>query len=73
MLRDVEGIALCRLTDSDVVRHVIVQRIIKAYEEDENRRKAKRCRRKVQEDSGTALLRKSKLRRILRSLSISND
>ena len=42
VLRDVEGIALCRLTDSDVVRHVIVQRIIKAYEEDENRRKAKR-------------------------------
>ena len=38
----ITGVALCRLTDSDVVRHVIVQRIIKAYEEDENRRKAKR-------------------------------
>ena len=42
ILRDVEDIAICRLTGSDVVRHVIVQRIIKAYEDDENKRKAKR-------------------------------
>ena len=42
VLRDVEDIAICRLTQSDVVRHVIVQRIIQAYEEDENRRSAKR-------------------------------
>lgn len=41
VLRGVEDIAICRLTDSDVVRHVIVQRIIKAYEDDENKRKAK--------------------------------
>lgn len=41
ILRGVEDIAICRLTENDVVRHVIVQRIIKAYEEDENRRKAK--------------------------------
>ena len=34
-----EDIAICRLTGADVVRHVIVQRIIKAYEEDEGRRK----------------------------------
>ena len=45
VLRDVEGVALCRLTESDVVRHVIVQRIIKAYEEDENRRTSKRERK----------------------------
>ena len=38
---DAEDIAVCRLTESDVVRHVIVQRIIQAYEEDENRRKGK--------------------------------
>ena len=38
ILRDVEDIAICRLTGSDVVRHVIVQRIIKAYEDDEARR-----------------------------------
>ena len=42
ILRDVEDIAICRLTGSDVVRHVIVQRIIKAYDDDENKRKAKR-------------------------------
>jgi phosphate starvation-inducible PhoH-like protein len=42
ILRDVEDISICRLSNSDVVRHVIVQRIIKAYEDDENRRKAKR-------------------------------
>ena len=39
ILRDIDDIAICRLTDNDVVRHVIVQQIIKAYEEDENRRK----------------------------------
>ncbi len=36
MLTGVEDIAICRLTGSDVVRHVMVQRIIKAYEDDEN-------------------------------------
>lgn len=39
VLDGVEDIAICRLTGADVVRHVIVQRIIKAYEEDEGRRK----------------------------------
>ena len=38
MLRDVEGIGICGLTQDDVVRHVMVQRIIKAYEDDEKRR-----------------------------------
>lgn len=38
ILKGVEDIAICRLTDSDVVRHVIVQRIIKAYEDDEKTR-----------------------------------
>ena len=38
VLQGVEDIAICRLNDSDVVRHVIVQRIIKAYEEDEKNR-----------------------------------
>ena len=38
ILQNVEDIAICRLGEADVVRHVIVQRIIKAYEEDENRR-----------------------------------
>ena len=45
VLGGVEDIAICRLGQADVVRHVIVQRIIKAYEEDENRRNAKREKR----------------------------
>ena len=39
VLNGVEDIAICRLNEADVVRHVIVQRIIKAYEDDENRRR----------------------------------
>jgi len=39
VLRDVEDISICRLGEADVVRHVIVQRIIKAYERDEERKK----------------------------------
>ena len=38
VLQNVEDIAICRLGEADVVRHVIVQRIIKAYEEDEKRK-----------------------------------
>jgi len=33
VLKNVEGVAQCMLTEKDVVRHVMVQRIIKAYEE----------------------------------------
>ena len=36
VLRRVEGIGICELTNADVVRHVMVQRIVKAYEEYEN-------------------------------------
>jgi phosphate starvation-inducible PhoH-like protein len=28
----VEGIGICELTNADVVRHVMVQRIVEAYE-----------------------------------------
>ena len=42
VLKDVEDIAICPLSGADVVRHVIVQRIIKAYEDDESRRNAKK-------------------------------
>ena len=44
VLDGVEDIAICKLGEADVVRHVIVQRIIKAYEEDENRRARKENR-----------------------------
>ena len=40
VLDDVEGIGICQLTGEDVVRHVMVQRIIEAYEKDEKRRRA---------------------------------
>ena len=33
VLKNVEGIGICSLTDQDVVRHVMVQRIIKAYDD----------------------------------------
>ena len=46
VLDGVEDIAICKLGEADVVRHVIVQRIIKAYEEDEHRRKSEEGRRK---------------------------
>ncbi len=32
VLKKVEGIGICELTNADVVRHVMVQRIVKAYE-----------------------------------------
>lgn len=32
ILKDIEGIAFCTLTEKDVVRHPLVQQIIKAYE-----------------------------------------
>ncbi len=38
VLNGVEDIAIRRLTGADVVRHALVQRIIQAYEEDEQRR-----------------------------------
>ena len=33
VLKNVEDIGICELTNADVVRHVMVQRIVKAYEE----------------------------------------
>ena len=33
VLKNVEGIGICELTNQDVVRHVMVQRIIKAYDD----------------------------------------
>ena len=44
VLKNVEGIGICKLTDQDVVRHVMVQRIIKAYADYEDARNEKRKR-----------------------------
>ena len=46
VLRGVEGVGICTLTEQDVVRHVMVQRIIKAYEDYEKRRSGGRKERK---------------------------
>jgi phosphate starvation-inducible PhoH-like protein len=40
VLKGVEDIAICRLSGEDVVRHALVQRIVRAYEEDEQRHSA---------------------------------
>ena len=36
VLKGVEGVGICQLSDQDVVRHVMVQRIIKAYQDYED-------------------------------------
>ena len=41
VLRNVEGIAVCRMTSQDVVRHPLVQRIVKAYDDYESMRTKK--------------------------------
>ena len=42
VLSNVEGIAQCYLTDQDVVRHELVQRIVKAYDEYDKKRAQRR-------------------------------
>ena len=42
VLKGVEGIGICELNDQDVVRHVLVQRIIRAYQDYEDARNKKR-------------------------------
>ena len=39
ILKGVEGVSICQLTQQDVVRHVMVQRIIEAYSRFEEKRK----------------------------------
>jgi phosphate starvation-inducible PhoH-like protein len=50
LLRDIEGIALCELSEVDVVRHPLVQKIIVAYET----RDAERARREEARPEGGA-------------------
>lgn len=42
VLKNVEGVAQCMLTNRDVVRHPLVQRIIQAYEESEKKQMNRR-------------------------------
>lgn len=49
VVKDIDDIAICRLTSKDVVRHPLVQRIVKAYEEYEQKttqKKPKNAERK---------------------------
>lgn len=41
ILKKVEDIKFCTLTTADVVRHSVVQRIVKAYEDYEKRQENK--------------------------------
>ncbi len=41
ILKNIEDIGICHLTEKDVVRHALVQKIIKAYEKYENMRASK--------------------------------
>jgi len=44
VLNKIEGIAFCNLTSADVVRHPLVQKIVKAYDEYESKEKARKKR-----------------------------
>ena len=46
MLRGIDDIAFCTLTSKDVVRHPLVQRIVKAYEDFEGKEAARSRRNK---------------------------
>jgi len=47
ILRDVEGIRFCEFTDRDVVRHPLVQEVVRAYEAAQARREAEQQARKA--------------------------
>jgi len=52
ILKNIEGIAFCTLTEKDVVRHPLVQQIIKAYEKYDTEKAAKgRKEKKDRNDS----------------------
>ena len=52
MLKKVEEIGICELTSQDVVRHPVVQKIVKAYEDYEKKSKTTAdTKRKRQEKS----------------------
>jgi phosphate starvation-inducible PhoH-like protein len=48
ILKDVEGIRFCEFTDRDVVRHPLVQEVVRAYDVAQARREAEQAARKVQ-------------------------
>ena len=48
LLGKIEGISFCRFTDADVVRHPLVQKIVRAYDERDAVREARRQERRAE-------------------------
>ena len=44
VVKNIDDISICHLTSRDVVRHPLVQRIVKAYEEYESKAESKKSR-----------------------------
>ncbi len=62
VLDGVEDIAIRYLTQNDVVRHVLVQRIVKAYEEYENKKKTRYSEPQQKQDDHTQQRRNQRRR-----------
>lgn len=50
ILDGVEGVSVCKLTAKDVVRHPMVMRIIRAYEQDAEKAEAKKNAQKADKE-----------------------
>ena len=53
VVKNLEDISICRLTSRDVVRHPLVQRIVKAYEEYEQKQEQKKSHARDRKKRGT--------------------
>ena len=53
VVKNLEDISICRLTSRDVVRHPLVQRIVKAYEEYEQKQEQKKTHTRDRKKRGT--------------------
>ena len=53
VVKNLEEISICRLTSRDVVRHPLVQRIVKAYEEYEQKQEQKKSHTRDRKKRGT--------------------
>ena len=53
VVKNLEDISICRLTSRDVVRHPLVQRIVKAYEEYEQKQEQKQSHTRDRKKRGT--------------------
>jgi phosphate starvation-inducible PhoH-like protein len=53
LLHNVEGIAMCKFSDADVVRHPLVQRIVRAYDARSEQREREKHERKEERARGS--------------------